>query len=282
VADSALSERRAPTAGEAALLAPLAALTGRARLTAELFALSAADPATEMFTDLRGGDRQLPTVVLSAAGGYAGFAAIGAPLDSLRVARARLDRGIHEWVPPVDRDEVSAMVFLPADFQAQPGLGLSGFTRLNAPRQPFLAPWRQVALGDTAGARRLVARDWQRLTTTDVIPAPDVSLQYALLALALSDTAMAAAVLDRVVTSIPELTSRLTTEVFPAAALPRALALRARLARPASPEAAAVWASAQDLWLHADPEVRVAANLRKTRNSASTSGAVGQKKSPQH
>jgi len=271
VADSALADRRTPTAAEATLLAPLAALTGRARLTAQLFAVSAADPATEMFSDLRGGERQLPAAVLSAAGSYGGFAAMGAPADSLRVTRARVDRMIREWVPATDRDIVRAAVFFPADFQAQPALGTSVLIPVTAPRQRLLAPWQHVARGDTAAARRLVARDWQRLTSPDVTAAPDISLQFALLALALGDTATAAAVLDRVVTSIPDLASRLTTEVFPAAALPRALQLRASLARPGSTEAAAVWASAKDLWLHADPELRATSDSAVNRNAASTS-----------
>jgi tetratricopeptide (TPR) repeat protein len=278
VAESILASRVTPSAAEANLLAPLAALTGRARLTARLFSVAAADPGSELFSDLRGGDRQLPTSVLAAAGTFGGYAALGAPWDSLRVARARVDRLIRSWVTPRDQGDARAIAFFPSDFQGQPAVGAAVMASLDAPRQRLLAPWQSIARGDTAAARRLVSRDWPRLTSPDVTPAPDVSLQYALLALALHDTATAAAILDRVAASIAELGSRVTTEVFPAAALPRVLALRASLTRPMSADAIAMWPSAKELWSHADPELRPPTEFPGLRKVAPPGGAAGSQK----
>jgi hypothetical protein len=101
----------------------------------------------------------------------------------------------------------------------------------------------------------------------DVLPAPDVSLQSSLLALAVHDTNTAIAFLDRVVTALPRLESRLTSEVLPAAALPRVLLLRAELARGARTEAIALWSSAGILWSHADAEVRATADSLGARRT---------------
>jgi hypothetical protein len=101
-------------------------------------------------------------------------------------------------------------------------------------------------------------------------------LQYALLAVALHDTAGAAAILDRVVRSLPELGRRLTTEVFPAAALPRVLLLRASLARATETEPIALWSSARVLWSRADPELRAAAYAFNAGKLAPRNGSRSQ------
>jgi hypothetical protein len=268
VADSTLTDHPTPTAVEANALAPLAALTGRARLTARLLSTAAIDITNELFSDPQGGGRVLPASVLSAAGTFAGYAALAAPSDSLRVARSRTERMIRSWIAAPNRESVRASVFLPADFQAQPALGASLMGTLRVPRARLLPPWQAIARTDTSGARRLAARDGPRLTSNDVVPAPDVSLQYELLALAVGDTVTAMAALDRVAVSLPELGSRLTTEVFPAAALPRVLALRARLAHVTATEPGTLWSSARVLWLHADPELRDAADSSAARKPA--------------
>jgi hypothetical protein len=255
--DSALVARPTPSSIEANLLAPLAALAGRARLTARLLAVAAADVSNELFSDPRGGGRPLPAAVLTAAGSYAGFAALGAPVDSLRVARDRADRMIRSWVMPRDLDAVRTTVFLTSDFQAQPALGASLMTTLHDPLEHMLPSWQALARGDTVGARRLIGPDLGRLTSSDAIPEPDVMLQYALLAVAVRDTAAATAILDRIIDALPELGSRLTTEVFPAAALPRVLWLRSLLGPGIPVQRATSWLSAKVLWLHADPELRV-------------------------
>jgi hypothetical protein len=279
--DSAVVARPTPSSGEANLLAPLAALTGRARLTAQLLGVAAADVTNELFSDPRGGGRPLPATVLTAAGTYAGFAALGSPSDSVRVARDRADRMIRSWVMPKDLDAVRTTVFLSSDLQAQPALGASLMTTLHDPAESMLPSWQTLARGDTVGARRTIEPDLARLTSGDAIPAPDVMLQYALLALAVRDTAAATAILDRTINALPELGSRLTTEVFPAAALPRVLWLRSRVGQGIRAQGGTSWSSAKILWLHADPELRAMSDsIGAGRPGPRTSADGSQRASP--
>ena len=69
----------------------------------------------------------------------------------------------------------------------------------------MLPSWQALAGGDTVNARRLIGPELVRQASSDAIPAPDVLLQYSLLALAVRDTAAAMAVLDRVINTLPEL-----------------------------------------------------------------------------
>ncbi|HKW49289.1 MAG TPA: hypothetical protein VJN70_17675, partial [Gemmatimonadaceae bacterium] len=257
-AESAIASRPSRSAGDAAVLAPLAALTGRARLTSTLLAIAATDSNNELFSDRHGGGRVLPVPVMTAAGAFAGYAAFGAPADSLRATRDRLERTIRNSVGVTSRDAVRSTVFLPWSFQAEPTLGTSLLLTVHDARERLLVPWQSLGRNDPAAARQTVAREAERIRASDFLPAPDVSLQFALLALAVGDTSAARLVLDHVIAALPELSTRLTTEVNPAAALPRVLALRAQLARRDETGAIATWAAARPLWLRADPEVLAA------------------------
>ncbi len=259
VAESALVSRPVPTSAEASVLAPLAALAGRPRLTARLLASAVADSTIELFTDPLGGRRRLPAPVLAAEASFAAYAALGGPTDSLRASRDRLDHAVRISVAGSARDTVLAAVLLPLAFQAEPALGPALMTGLHQPRERLLPQWQALARGDTAGVRRWIDREFDRPAPPGEIPAPDVFLQYALLALAAHDTSGARVILDQVVAALPELSPRLTTQVFPAAALPRLLLLRARLT-PRDESRSALWSSAKVLWRGAEPELRVAAD----------------------
>jgi len=142
---------------------------------------------------------------------------------------------------------------------------------LESAREPLLPSWQLLARGDTAGVRRLIRRDLPGAASTVAIADPDLALQNSILALAVRDTNTATALLDGVVAALPELDSRLTSDVLSAAALPRVLFLRAQLARGARTEPATLWSSAAILWLHADAELRAAsdslgAGVRGRRN----------------
>jgi len=259
VADSILAARTEPSPREAVVLASLAALTGRARLAAGLLSRAAADSGAALFAEIFLRDdrlgRPIPSTVLASAAAFAGYAALGAPADSVRGLYARTDRAIQTWVRADERERVRAFMLLPAGVTAQPVLGGAAIKTLTYERDPHLIPWQKIADGDMVGARRLLAnadaRGWK-----GVIPEPDVSLRRALLAIALHDTAQAVAALDSLAAAIPSLSSRLTTEVPPAAALARAMLLRATLKRDSMPVAAAA------LWAHADADVRAAATAR--------------------
>jgi tetratricopeptide (TPR) repeat protein len=272
--DSLLAARRLPTAAEANVLAPLAALTGRARLLARLLASAAADSANEMFTDPLLGERPLPQPVVTAAAMFTAYAALASPADSLSALVERLDSAIRRSVGPTDRDAVRASALLPAVFQAQPTLGASLITGLRG-TNARLASWHALTRGDTAAVRATIARDVARMRSSETVPAPDAALQGALLALAARDTAHAIAILDRVAAALPELGNRLTVEILPAAALPRVLWLRAMLEQRTTSQtnARAEWAATRALWLHADPELRSAADsVSQSQGSRSTSG----------
>ena len=283
VADTALASRRVPTPAEASTLAPLAALTGRARLTARLLENAASDSANDLFSDRLGGRRVLPLLVRSAAGSFAGFAAFGAPSVSLRVTRDRLNRAIQIGVGPDSRAAVRVAVFVPSVLQAQPALGASMIAGLGESRQRLVPLWQALSRGDAAFVRRAVDREASRQSSSDATPAPDVSLQFALIALAVYDTSAATLVLDRVIAAVPELSARLTTETFPAAAFPRVLLLRARLT-PRGAQRSALLASAKTLWLHADPELRAAADSISggPQGERSTTGRTPRPPQPQH
>jgi hypothetical protein len=139
-----------------------------------------------------------------------------------------------------------------------PTFGAPVTAPLENARELRLPYWQLLARGDTVGVRRLV-KLLSRGAPTDAAD-PDFELQFSLLALAVGDTNSATAILDRVVVGLPELGRRLTSEVLPAAALTRVLFLRAQLARGARAEPVTLWSSARILWLHADAELRAAAD----------------------
>ena len=261
LADSQLAARRLPTAAEAFVLAPLAALTGRARLLARLLASAAADSANEMFTDPLLGERPLPQPVVSAAATFTAYASLASPVDSLNAVVERLEAAIRRSVGPRDRDAVRASVLLPAIFQAQPALDVSLITGLRG-NQARLPLWHALARGDTATVVAAIAKEVARMQSSETVPAPDAALQGALLALAARDTSHAIVILDRVAAALPYFGNRLTVEILPAAALPRVLWLRAMLEQRTTSrtDARAGWSSARALWRNADPELRSAAD----------------------
>src|SRR4051812_16418894 len=259
LAESTLVAHATPSPREAGMLAPFAALGGHARLAARLMATAALDSASEFFSDRQGGGNILPVSVLTAAGRLAGYASLAEPADSLRDAHERLERAIAAGVRSRDQDGVRLTAALPSLLQAGPELSGPALATLRGSRNRLLLLWQALARGDTAGARRGVEREATRSAVADFAPAPDVSLQYALLALAIHDTSSATTLLDRVATALPTLGARLTTELFPAAALPRVLLLRARLAAKDG-EARKLWSSARVLWSDADPELRALAD----------------------
>jgi len=260
VVDSALTTFRLPTPQEANVLAPLAALLGRPRLTARLLATVAADTSIELFTDRRGGGRGLPAPVLTAAGTFTGYAIFGTPPDSLRASRDRLERAIRNSIGSRDLEHVRAMVFLPSSLQAGLTLGIPMLSGLRDSQDRLLVAWQALGRRDSSSVRAMLRREGARMTAADYLPEPDVSLDYALLALAMGDTTSARGILDRVAVALPELSMRLTTEASAAAALPRVFLMRARLAARTDSEHVSLCKTARALWQHADAELRAASD----------------------
>lgn len=248
----------------APVLAALAALTGRAHLAARYLGQAAADAPSTVFLVPSGGDTAPPAPVLRAAGVFAAYAALGAPLDSVRATRMQVERALGTWIPESRtgndrRQQARALVVARSSMLAQPMLGLTSLTGLQEP-EPYddlLALWQQVAAGDTAAVRTRLAAP-SRSPVKNVARAPEWLLQRAHLALAVRDTATAMGLLDELLTSLPTQPERLTREVPAAAGLGRALVLRAHLSGTSATQAAAQTAgrAAVSLWADGDPELR--------------------------
>lgn len=123
----------------------------------------------------------------------------------------------------------------------------------------YILRWRlMLERGDTAGVRREM-RDKDALRERLLILPGEVDIEWtfneARVALAVGDTADAIRRLDRTLTALPTAHAYLLDRVPPAAALVRAMALRAELAaRVRDRDGARHWAAAvSDLWRGADP-----------------------------
>ena len=256
VADSALADTSRvmamPDFGSGAkTLAALAALTGRARLTARL--LRDAGPSLDsLFFSPTDAGAPLPAPVRRAAADFLAYAALAAPADSLRATRARAERAIESWVPAGGRARARELVLGPGSLLAQPALGPSALRGVGGEQDEQIAAWQALARGDSTVVRRALGAWPPHRFVRDAPRAPEWLLQRAHLALAVRDTTNATAALDSLLAQLPRQSVRLTREFVTAAAFGRALALRHRLRRadPAADRAI------QALWLHADEELR--------------------------
>ncbi|HEY0928314.1 MAG TPA: serine/threonine-protein kinase [Gemmatimonas sp.] len=247
-------------------LAALAALTGRAQLAARLLETAAARSPSSLWLVPSGKDLSPPLPVLRAAGAFMAYASLGAPMDSVRATRNRVEREINAWVPrdADERDRARAIMLARGSLQAQPALGLAALDGLNEAEayDDHLALWQRFARGDTTGMHAALSAPVMS-PVVNVARAPEWLLQRAHLALAVYDTAVAVTALDEVMTSLPTQLDRLTREPSPAAALGRALLLRAQLygARANQPGARAAATSAgravAALWADGDAEFRM-------------------------
>jgi len=124
---------------------------------------------------------------------------------------------------------------------------------------PVLRAQRYYATGDGRAALRVLdSVDVSRRHLQAGEVSLDFSFQEAWLRAAAGDTAGAIARLDRILESLPASRSTLLTRMPEAAALPRAMMLRAELAAARGDRRTAVrWASAVlALWTNADPDLR--------------------------
>jgi len=254
LADSILSAApAAPDPMEAHRLAGLAALTGRVYRTAELLALSA-PVDTPMTWD---GDPlpDTPVPVKEAALALLGYAALGGPVDSLRALKARVDRRVASWTGPTARERVRlAVLHVPVEL-AFPQLGLTDVHRADAGGD-YVLEWQwALAHGDTARVRTeraRLARLRSHRRPGDV--AVDGTYLEAVLLLQIGDSGAATQLLDLSLTALPTLGTYLLDQVPQAAALVRAMALRADLAGRAGDKTTAEhWArGVLDMWASAD------------------------------
>ena len=257
LADSLLRSVPHPSARQGESLVGLAALLGERRHAADLLAPLMAFPRFgPALPDGRA--VSLPAAVLRLLADAQSRAALGVCDDTLRAFSSRLEQMLTSYF--ADSSERATARFA-ASWRVLstgvPCLGASAVVRLDAP-DVLVGLQRAFA---RSGAQGLRARyDSVRSARRGLRPG-DVAVDYtfgeASLLLAAGDTAAAVAHLDQTLDALPTLSVYSLTFPAPAAALARAMVLRADLAARRGERATARrWASAvSTLWSHADPEL---------------------------
>jgi tetratricopeptide (TPR) repeat protein len=241
-----------PSPGQAALLAGVAELVGRADLAARLIRAGFRDSALVAWD----GEQVHPHPdIVGAAWSLLVYASLGGPRDSIVSLSRWLEQRIPSYVAPPQREAVrSATLDLPA-VQAFPELGVTPQHRADAGPNAWLAMQYALAHGNTAAVRARFARlERGRRNERPGYVAIDGTFHEAWLWLALGDTARATQLLDASLNALPTLGSYLVWEPQQPAGLVRAMALRARLAAQAGDSPTATrWADAvRTLWSDAD------------------------------
>jgi tetratricopeptide (TPR) repeat protein len=251
LADSLLDANREPSPKTAVALAGLAALMGQVHETARL--LSGAGPDTL----LESGGRELrvrPQSLARAVFALHGYAALGAPRDSITVLASRVEQLVDASFEPQRRAALVRFLLDKPRWWTFPLLGAS----LPESGHPLELQQRMLwALtnGDTNAVRADL--DTLHALRADMRPG-DVAITGTFLEsrvrLALGDSAGAAQVLDRSLDALSTLGSGLLNNVDQAASLVRAMVLRADLADRAGDAATARrWGAAVvALWGGAD------------------------------
>jgi hypothetical protein len=165
---------------------------------------------------------------------YLAYAAVGAPADTLREMESATLAALEQFASGKRRTELSIATLLRPGTLAFPIAGAGWIHRHGDQHNPLSTMQRLLLAGDTTALRRQL--DGYVAERAAFRPG-DVSIdqihQEAELRLAIGDSAAAAALLDRSLTALPTLGFELVHHVPEAAALVRAMALRATLARAA-------------------------------------------------
>ncbi len=255
LADSVLGAEanQAPTADRANVLAGLAALVGNVDRTARLLRIVALAPGSEA----RNGG--VPDAVTELGAEYMARAALGICDSSLQVLEARIGEKIASTVPIASGDTIRGIVLARALSLAVPCLGAAASLRINGSRDPLVAMEHALANGRSAEMRSLLTN--QQHLRHPIRPgdvALDHTFQEAWLLAQTKDTVAAIEHLDRPLGTMSTLSASLLREVSDAAAVGRAMALRADLAAATGDQRSArTWASnVAALWRGASPALQ--------------------------
>jgi hypothetical protein len=258
VADSILGAWTLPTAEEAGFVATAAALTGHVhrtvaalRMTAAYDTISLPPPRARVLA---------PIVPASDALAFLGYAACGAPVDSMRATAERTTRSIRAWVDTAHRQEVRrALMDWPATL-AYDEMGASLDHRSDDGANSQMAREWALAHGDVATERTYLAQMKEQMRQAMPGDAdPGGLFVDARLAVAAGDTASAISEIDfHGLDAIPRFGLRITEDASEAAPFVRMMALRADLAHhTGDARTASRWAQAViALWGGADPELQ--------------------------
>ena len=250
LADSLLSRASAASARESFWLAGLAALTGRARLAATLARVGNAPPVQDWDT--------LPAPVGQAATLQLVQSAAGVCTDEFRESFPELERLIDSYTAPARRAATRTTLMSRSRRLAMPCLGAEQVTALQ-PRSYWDRMQDRLARGDPRGVR--AAFDSLALVRRHRRPggtAADFTFMEGWLLTAIGDTSAAIAQLDLTLQALPTLSRNAAWELAQSAALARAMAWRAELARSRGDrQNTERWSAAVlALWKNADPELR--------------------------
>ncbi len=250
LADSILHAYPKPDTIEAVQIAGLAALLGRAHLTAWLFAEGGRDSAFTSFSGLQ----SIQPLALARTGlGLWGYAALGAPRDSIATLARRVDSLVKIWVAPARRTVVTDALLDHPRMWAFPLLGARPVQR-RRPGFGHVQMLYDLEAGDTTAIRERLTRVRALrigLRTGDV--AMTITYEEARVLLAIGDTAAAVVLLDQSI-GAPATLGTHVLDMAQAAALVRSMILRAQLAERAGDEPMARrWAAAVvELWSDTD------------------------------
>jgi eukaryotic-like serine/threonine-protein kinase len=235
---------------DALVLVSLAALTGRVNLMAHLSDVSNAG-LPESVEDM---DAPLKTAVAE----FFARAALGA-CDAAITSRTALDQAIDRYAAPAAAPTVSRSILARPLSMLVPCTGGGSILEIANPSERLPRLQRAFAAGDKFAFRSLsdsIASRIRNRRPGDL--SPDFVYQKAWLTAASGDTAAAEAQLDRSLAALPGLNGSALREAGSAAAILRAMQLRAELAaKTGDALTARKWASAVlTLWADADAELQ--------------------------
>ena len=254
LADAALGARSQPSQADAEVLIGLAALTGRVDRMARLAELTDAGlpPA---YADVSG-------PVKSATAKLFVRAALGVCGGDVAATRRELDDAIDRYVAPAAARATSQAILARPLSMLAPCTGGRSVLEIQPPRDRITRMQEAFARGDRATFGAIsdtIALRVRMRRPGDL--SPDFTFQHAWLRAAFGDTTAAIAQLDRSLGALPGLSPSALHEAGSAAAIVRAMILRADLAaRTGDSDTARKWAtSVVVLWSNADdglqPEV---------------------------
>lgn len=261
-ADSILRTTPPSTGIAADELATLALLTGRAVTAAQLLRRATADTLSATLHTTSGRVIRPNGSLVPDATVLLGFAALGAPADSIRRLYASVEREVRIWADPGDRREVrSALLTRPA-WLAWEVVPRGGVADLDGQVNPVLGVRQRFAAGDTAAGIAELRRFEQSLEQRSPgVAGIALALHLGQIHLDLRDTVGAVRALDRGLDNLPRARPVLLGAFIEAGSIVRAMMLRADVALALGDrDTARRWAdAAATLFAQADPELRTRA-----------------------
>jgi tetratricopeptide (TPR) repeat protein len=258
LADSLLAVNPSPSPPLAGYLANLAALTGRARRAAALLRVAAADTNHIPFLGADGRRLVLPGDLMPDILALRVYAALGLPHDSVQAIHGRVLKMLDYSIPRSSVPSMRRTVLTTPAILAEEDLGATELVK--GPGDNLLLEMRAaLARHDVMDARAAGARFERNVESySPGTPGIDQMTAYASMLLTIGDTALATRQLDAALSALPRARSILLEATPQAAAVGRAMMLRATLAAHEGDRATARrWGiRVAELWSGADVEAR--------------------------